>query len=53
LVSPLGSLDRPLSAHLDQEEATIVPLAIEHVTVEEWAMIPAHGLAHFKGTSFA
>jgi iron-sulfur cluster repair protein YtfE (RIC family) len=49
LVSALGSLDRALSAHLDHEEGMIVPLAIEHVTVEEWAMIPAHGVAHFKG----
>lgn len=49
LVGALDSLDRVLSVHLDDEEAAIVPLAIEHVTPEEWAMVPAHGVANFKG----
>jgi hypothetical protein len=45
----LDTLDRVLSAHLDMEEAEIVPLAADHVTVEEWGMLPAHGFANFKG----
>ena len=31
------------------EEAEIVPLAGDHVTVEEWGMLPAHGFANFTG----
>jgi len=49
LARVLGSLDEVLSAHLDHEEATVVPLATEHVTVEEWGMMPGHTLAHFNG----
>ena len=49
LVGALGLLERELSAHLDHEEGMIVPLAIEHVTAEEWATVPAHGVAHFEG----
>ena len=49
LMRTLGSLDEALSAHLDLEEARIVPLATEHVTVEEWGMLPGHAMANFKG----
>jgi len=49
LVRTLRALDEALSAHLDHEEATIVPLATEHVSVEEWGMLPGHGMANFKG----
>ncbi len=45
----LAALDGVLSAHLDMEEAEIVPLAGDHVTVEEWGMLPAHGFANFTG----
>ncbi len=45
----LRALDEVLSAHLDMEEAEIVPLAADHVTVEEWGMLPAHAFADFKG----
>ncbi len=45
----LGALDEILSAHLDMEESEIMPLAADHVTVEEWGMLPAHGFANFKG----
>jgi Hemerythrin HHE cation binding domain len=48
VVPALGALDEALSAHLDQEE-TIVPLAGDHVTVEEWGMLPAHAMANFQG----
>ena len=49
LVRNLGSLNEALAAHLDQEEARLVPLATEHVTAEEWGMLPGHAMANFKG----
>jgi hypothetical protein len=49
LVLSLRALDDVLSPHFDQEEAQILPLAGEHLTVEEWGMLPAHGMANFKG----
>ncbi|HXX89775.1 MAG TPA: hemerythrin domain-containing protein [Acidimicrobiales bacterium] len=49
LVHALGALDDVLSPHLDNEEATVVPLAGEYVTVEEWGMLPGHGMANFTG----
>jgi iron-sulfur cluster repair protein YtfE (RIC family) len=45
----LDALDRVLSAHLDMEESEIVPLAGDHVTAEEWGMLPAHAFGHFEG----
>jgi hemerythrin-like domain-containing protein len=35
----------PLLAHLDQEEAEILPLAQQHVTEEEWGLLAKHALA--------
>jgi hemerythrin-like domain-containing protein len=35
----------PLLAHLDQEEADILPLAQEYVTEEEWGLLAKHALA--------
>lgn len=52
LISVLGSLDEAVSVHLDHEEAVIVPLAIKHVTAEEWGKIAVHGAAHFAGDKF-
>ena len=46
VVSNLGELEEFLSAHLDQEEETILPLATEHVTVEEWRMLARHSRAN-------
>jgi len=45
----LQALDGVLSPHLDQEEVEIVPLASEHLTVEEWEALPGHAMAHFQG----
>ena len=40
----------PLLAHLDQEEADILPLAQEYVTEEEWGLLAKHALAsHAQG----
>ena len=49
LVRSLSALDAVLSPHFDQEEAEILPLAGDHLTLEEWGMLPAHGMANFKG----
>ena len=35
----------PLLAHLDQEEADILPLAQKYVTEEEWGLLAKHALA--------
>jgi hypothetical protein len=45
----LATLNEVLCAHLDMEEAEIMPLAGDHLTIEEWGMLPAHGFANFKG----
>lgn len=45
----LASLHTGLSAHLAQEEAEIVPLAAEYLTIPEWGEFPAHGMQHFTG----
>ena len=45
----LQALDSVLSPHLDQEEAEIVPLAAEHLTIEEWGMLPGHAMGNFAG----
>ncbi len=49
VVRSLRSLDDVLSPHLDQEEAKIVPLAAEHLTVEEWGALPGHAMGSFGG----
>jgi Hemerythrin HHE cation binding domain len=45
----LHALDSVLSPHLDQEEAEIVPLAAEYLTVEEWGSLPGHAMGNFEG----
>lgn len=49
VVRALRDLDDVLSPHLDQEEAEIVPLAGEYLTVEEWGTLPGHAMGHFEG----
>jgi len=49
VVQSLRFLDGVLSPHLDQEEAEIVPMAAEHLTVEEWGALPGHALGSFGG----
>lgn len=49
VIRSLHALDAALSPHLDQEEAEVVPLAAQHLTVEEWGMLPGHGFANFTG----
>ena len=45
----LGALNDALIPHLDEEEAQILPLAGEYLTVEEWATLPGHSMANFQG----
>ena len=45
----LRALDDGLIPHLDREEAEILPLAGEHLTVEEWGMLPGHSMGNFSG----
>jgi hypothetical protein len=49
VVRALQALDNVLSPHLDYEEAEVVPLAADHLTVEEWGALPGHALGTFKG----
>ena len=49
LVHALTALDRELVAHLDEEEAAVLPLCAVHLSPEEWGQLPAHGLGNFGG----
>ncbi len=45
----LGELGAQLTDHLDEEEAVILPLAADCLTLEEWGALPGHGLRNFGG----
>jgi len=47
LVAAMGILGAELDTHIDEEEAHILPLAADHVTLEEWASMPGYAMAHF------
>jgi len=49
LAAALITLAVGLGAHLDEEERVILPIAADHLTIEEWAELPAHGMKNFKG----
>jgi iron-sulfur cluster repair protein YtfE (RIC family) len=49
LASALATLGAELVLHLDDEERYILPLAADHLTVEEWSELPAHGMRNFGG----
>jgi hemerythrin-like domain-containing protein len=49
LAAALVTLGANLGAHLDDEERLILPLVEQHLTVEEWHQLPAHGMQHFTG----
>jgi hypothetical protein len=50
VVRSLRALDDVLTPHLDLEEAEILPLAAEYLTVAEWGALPGHAMGSFKGT---
>lgn len=49
LAAALALLGVVLGAHLDEEERRILPLAADHLSVEEWGELPAHGMRSFTG----
>lgn len=48
LAGGLAVLGANLAVHLDDEERTILPLVKEHLTVEEWDQLPAHGSLQWR-----
>jgi hemerythrin-like domain-containing protein len=49
LAAALAVLGAELGEHLDEEERRILPLAADHLSVEEWGELPAHGMRSFTG----
>jgi hypothetical protein len=45
----LEALRVQLVAHLDEEEAKVLPLAAANLSMEEWGALPGHGMANFGG----
>ena len=45
----MATLGAALLAHLDEEEAFIVPLAAQHILASEWGELPGHALRNFAG----
>jgi hemerythrin-like domain-containing protein len=45
----LAALHVHLAEHLDAEEADVLPLAAQSLSMEEWGALPGHGLANFHG----
>jgi hypothetical protein len=45
----LTALRDQLVAHLDDEEARVLPLAAANLSMEEWGALPGHGMANFHG----
>jgi hypothetical protein len=45
----VANLGAALLAHLDEEEAFIVPLAAKHLYAPEWGELPGHALRNFSG----
>jgi hemerythrin-like domain-containing protein len=45
----LDELCSQLNEHLVEEEQKVLPLASEHLSMEEWGAMPEHGMANFDG----
>jgi iron-sulfur cluster repair protein YtfE (RIC family) len=45
----LDALGSHLGEHLDEEEAKVLPLAAQYLSMEEWGALPGHGMANFHG----
>ena len=45
----LSGLGEGLTAHLDDEERTVLPIAARYITAPEWGELPAHGMQNFTG----
>ncbi len=48
-VDALVTLHDTVGTHLDTEEATILPIASEHLSAEEWGRLPGHAMMSFGG----
>jgi hemerythrin-like domain-containing protein len=49
LAAALATLDADLTAHLDDEEKLIFPLAARYISAVEWGELAAYGMRHFTG----
>jgi len=49
VVEALGAINDALAPDLADEEATVVPLCTRWLSPEEWAQLPEHSIASFKG----
>jgi len=45
----LDELCSHLNEHLAEEEQNVLPLAAEHLSMQEWGALPGHGMANFHG----
>jgi len=45
----LDELCSHLNEHLAEEEQKVLPLATEHLSMQEWGALPGHGMANFHG----
>ena len=45
----LDELCSHLNEHLAEEERKVLPLAAEHLSMQEWGALPGHGMANFHG----
>lgn len=50
LTAALAQFGTALTAHLDDEEALVLPLAAQYLIPAEWAELPGHSLRRFSGT---
>jgi hemerythrin-like domain-containing protein len=49
LAEQLQALHDATVAHLDQEEAQLLPLCGDCLTMEEWGALPGHALSQYRG----
>jgi iron-sulfur cluster repair protein YtfE (RIC family) len=49
LADQLQALHDHTVTHLDQEEAQLLPLCADYMTVEEWGALPGHALSQYRG----
>ena len=52
VVAAVARLEAAAVPHLDEEESTLMPLAAEVLTVEEWGELPGHTMSRFEGDLF-
>ena len=49
LLEALDRLSKRLTAHLDDEERSVVPIAGRYMNVAEWGALPGHAMMNFTG----